>query len=364
MGGRARNRRPDRARVAKIPVHGGGRQATGLRWGMAPIPPPAARAASDLHLVILAAGRGRRYGARLKQLDPLGPGGAALLDYALADAARERFAGAVVVVHAGLEAALSAHLERVGTGGLPVELVRQEESKLPGTGRGGPGSRRLWGPSHALWAARHAVPGPFVVASADNVYGGGAVARLARRLRSGGRPGSWTLAAYALEWVLSPHGPVNRGLCRLGPDATLEDVVELRGVRRDVEGRIRGLDPEGRERTLSGDARVSTNLWGFTPDVFTVLDRHLADVVVRSGRGAGTESVLPDVVREALARGVARVSVERVDGPCFGVTHPADREGVVERLRGWGRPGVGRPPRPGLSSGPGGGARQRTGPAS
>ena len=36
-------------------------------------------------LVVLAAGIGSRYGG-LKQLDPVGPGGTTLMDYALADA--------------------------------------------------------------------------------------------------------------------------------------------------------------------------------------------------------------------------------------------------------------------------------------
>ena len=48
-------------------------------------------------LVILAAGLGSRYGG-LKQLDPVGPGGAALMDYSVYDALRSGFGEVVFVI--------------------------------------------------------------------------------------------------------------------------------------------------------------------------------------------------------------------------------------------------------------------------
>jgi CTP:molybdopterin cytidylyltransferase MocA len=44
---------------------------------MKPTPPPA--------LLVLAAGMGNRYGG-LKQIDPVGPGGEAIIDYSIYDA--------------------------------------------------------------------------------------------------------------------------------------------------------------------------------------------------------------------------------------------------------------------------------------
>ncbi|MYH52892.1 MAG: NTP transferase domain-containing protein, partial [Gemmatimonadetes bacterium] len=65
-------------------------------------PPP-------LTLVILAAGRSTRFG-RLKQLTPIGPGGEALLDYALYDGALAGFSRFLLVIQEDLQADFDAHL--------------------------------------------------------------------------------------------------------------------------------------------------------------------------------------------------------------------------------------------------------------
>ncbi|MDH3223894.1 MAG: NTP transferase domain-containing protein, partial [Gemmatimonadota bacterium] len=83
-----------------------------------PISPPT--------LVILAAGRSSRYG-RLKQLDPIGPGGAALLDYAMYDGLEAGFGSVVVVVAKGKEADFGGHLEHARRAGHDIRLAVQDD---------------------------------------------------------------------------------------------------------------------------------------------------------------------------------------------------------------------------------------------
>ena len=54
-------------------------------------------------LVILAAGLSSRFGAA-KQLEPVGPSGEAILDYAIYDAVRAGFADVLLVVRPEMEA--------------------------------------------------------------------------------------------------------------------------------------------------------------------------------------------------------------------------------------------------------------------
>src|SRR2546427_1947631 len=68
-------------------------------------------------LVILAAGVGSRYGGR-KQMEPLGPAGATLLDYGIYDALRAGFGTVVLVIRDDLEPAVRATIgARWGGGG-------------------------------------------------------------------------------------------------------------------------------------------------------------------------------------------------------------------------------------------------------
>ena len=56
----------------------------------------------SLTLVVLAAGMGSRYGG-LKQIDPIGPGGETVLDYAVFDALRTGFTRVLFVIRRDFE---------------------------------------------------------------------------------------------------------------------------------------------------------------------------------------------------------------------------------------------------------------------
>lgn len=315
---------------------------------------------SPPRLVVLAAGLGTRYGG-LKQLDPVGPDGSALLDYALADARRAEFGGAVVVVRNEIREAVDEHLQRTVAGRFPVELAVQRLEDLPGDRRPPPGRGKPWGTTHATWAARHRVDGPFVVANADDHYGLAAYEALAAHLAKAGPTGPWGLAGYRLGDVLSPRGPVNRGLCRLDPGGWLVDVVEGRGLVRTGDGAVEGWTREGGPLRLTGDETASTNLWAFTRSAMAFFEEELARFLDGRGRGEpDAECLLPDVVRAGLERGACRVRVRRVAGGFFGVTHPGDRPEVVRRLAERG-PAWGAADGPGAAGPPGRGKADATG---
>ena len=60
------------------------------------------------------------------------------------------------------------------------------------------------------------------------------------------------------------HAPVTRGVCQVGPEGQLLQVDERRQVMARPDGGFTVAD--GKEpSTLSPEARVSMNLWGFTP---------------------------------------------------------------------------------------------------
>ena len=251
---------------------------------MPPTTPP-------LTLVILAAGRSTRFG-RLKQLTPIGPGGEALLDYALYDGALAGFSRFLLVIQEDLQADFDGHLRPAATAGLDLRYAYQSLSHPGLVDTPPPGRIRPWGTGHAVLTAAERIDGPFALCNADDFYGRRAYAALADAMRDAARhpapatrrphtgnppPGSppqpsTTTAdptptpaltvGYPLSVTLSESGGVSRGLCQVDQAGALQKLTEGLGMRRDGN-RVRGRDVAGRPLDVPLDTPVCTNLWGF-----------------------------------------------------------------------------------------------------
>jgi len=276
-------------------------------------------------LVILAAGVGSRYGGP-KQIEPLGPGGATLLDYSVYDARRTGFAKVVVVTRPELAAAF----ERLNA---TVALQRLED--LP-AGQTLPSARtKPWGTGHAVLAAASDVSGPFAVVNADDFYGRRALTRAAEFLagsHAGDSAGAFANIAYPLRDTLSAAGGVNRAVCRADRDGWLESVEEVVDIRLLGDGGYAGTDLLGRPVRLAADALVSMNLWAFTPAVFPLLRRGFVDFLDQASAGR-SEFLIPHGIGDAVRRGEARVRLLGTRSRWLGVTYPEDRPHVEGTLR-------------------------------
>lgn len=290
----------------------------------------------DLTLVVLAAGMGSRYGG-LKQLDPVGPSGEIILDYSVNDALLAGFTKVVFVIRRGM---LEQFRDSVGArygGRIPVEYAFQEMEPLPG-GRVSPAGRvKPWGTGHAVLAAAQLVRDPFAVINADDYYGPGGFAKLAFFLQAAG-PGHYAMVGYRLERTLSDHGSVSRGICRSDNEGFLVEITERTAiVRKGSEIIAEGNPPV----SLTGDEPTSMNFWGFTPDLFSRLERLFDEFLEEWGADPKAEFYLPAAVSSLIASGEVSVKLLPADDPWYGLTYPEDRPLVVEALAGLSRPGIG-----------------------
>ena len=274
-------------------------------------------------LVILAAGVGSRYGGP-KQIEPVGPGGATLLEYSIYDARRAGFGTVVVVTRPELATAF----DRIG-----ATVVIQRLDDIPAGVTAPtvpPGRTKPWGTGHAVLAASSAVSGPFAVVNADDFYGRDAFARAAQFLGAA-QEGTFAIIAYPLRDTLSAAGGVNRAVCHADGNGWLETMEEVVDIRRLEDGTYAGADTHGRTVRLAGDALVSMNLWAFTPAVFAQLRRGFAEFLHRAG-GQG-EFLISHGIRDAVSRGEARVRVLDTRARWLGITYPDDRPRVAAALR-------------------------------
>ena len=300
-------------------------------------------------LVVLAAGMGSRYGG-LKQVDPVGPSGEAILDYSVFDAVRAGFAKVVFVIRRDFEeefrAKVGSKFERM----VEVGYCYQDIEDLPAPYSVPAGRVKPWGTAHATRAARDAVKGPFALVNADDFYGRDAFERLARFLVGSDRVeigsnrveiGSKTLndpvlhfamVGFRLDRTLSENGSVARGICDIAPDGMLRTVKEMTKLVRAGDA-AENREDESNPVKVPLDARVSMNCWGFTEGLFAELESRFPAWLAENGAKEKSEWYIPFVVDELVREGRADCEVLPTDSSWFGVTYREDKPFVVESIR-------------------------------
>lgn len=270
-----------------------------------------------LSLVVLAAGMGSRYGG-LKQIDPVGPSGETVLDYAVFDAQRAGFDRVVFIIRRDFEAVFREKIGARYAGRMAVDYVFQSLDALPPGFTPPAGREKPWGTGHAVWCAREAVRDNFAVINADDFYGADSFAQLAGFLR-GARGGEFAMVGFRLANTLSEHGTVARGICTAGAGGHLTSIVEQTSI---AAGDV------GPGKKYASDTIVSMNCWGFTPALFAGLDRQFREFLAAQGREMKAEFYLPAAVSALVARGEATVRVLPTESSWFGITYRDDKPRV------------------------------------
>jgi hypothetical protein len=279
-------------------------------------------------LVLLAAGVGSRYGGP-KQIDPVGPGGATLIDYAAFDARRVGFDRMILVVRSESEAAVRAAAGDRIARRMAVDYAVQDAA-LPAGFEAPAGRTKPWGTGHAVVAAARHLRGPFAVLNADDFYGAHSYDILAGWLRRPRPEREHALVSFELRATLSPAGPVNRGLCRVDETGALREIREVLKIERDGDDARHPAD-DGFAR-VSGDTPVSLNFWGFAPDILPVFAASFERFLEDHGASTTAELFIPDVVQPLIDSCTVRVRVLPGGGPWAGLTHREDRDRLVALL--------------------------------
>jgi NDP-sugar pyrophosphorylase family protein len=279
-------------------------------------------------LLVLAAGRGSRYGG-LKQIDPVGPSGETVLDYAVYDAIRAGFARVVFVIRRDLEEAFRSAVTSKYEGKVAVGFVYQSVDELPSGCAPAAGRERPWGTGHAVWCARGALDGPFAVINADDFYGAGSFSLLAAFLARAQGP-RFAMVGFRLDRTLSENGTVSRGICRVRGGALVSITEETAIARSDV----------GPGRRFTGGETVSMNCWGFTPALFPGLESGLRAFLAAKGSDPKAELYIPVAVSDLVSAGTASVEVLPGNDSWFGITYREDRGRVSDAIGALVREGV------------------------
>ena len=280
-------------------------------------------------LVVMAAGMGSRYGG-MKQIDPVGPSGEAILDYSLYDARRAGFKTVVFIIKHEIEQAFKEAVgARAVRAGFEVRYAYQQLEKLPEGFTVPEGRVKPWGTAHAILVAEEAIgDAPFAVINADDYYGKEAFVRLHDFLQgyTPDKPGDLAMAGFVLKNTLSDNGAVTRGICQMNDAHYLTGVLETGGIEKTADGAAAG------GKSIDIDSLVSMNMWALTPEFVDLLESGFVEFFEKAAPAnpLKAEYLLPIYIDELLHADKVSVKVLPTHDKWFGVTYAEDKQTVID----------------------------------
>ncbi|MBE6769940.1 MAG: nucleotidyltransferase [Ruminococcaceae bacterium] len=275
-------------------------------------------------LVVMAAGMGSRFGG-LKQIEPIGPKGEALLDFSVYDAKKAGFTKVVFVIKHEIEKdfkeIVGKRVEKV----LPTEYVFQEVNDLPEGFTCPEGRTKPWGTGQAILCCKDVVKEPFAIINADDYYGQSAFKQIYNQLKADSE--NYCVVGYRLANTLTENGTVSRGVCVV-EDGFLKKIDERTKIRdckyTEDDGETWVEMPE--------DTVVSMNFWGLNPDIFDFLEREFKAFLNEKINVPKSEFYIPIVIGDLVKNGEKAVKVLVAEDRWYGVTYKEDKPAVVKAL--------------------------------
>lgn len=285
-------------------------------------------------LLIMAAGMGSRFGS-LKQITPLGPHKKALLHYTIYDAVKAGFDKIVFVIRESFAEEFKNFVGKYAESMVETAYCYQDMNRLPG---GMPPIEREkpWGTAHAIWSAKEAIHEPFAALNADDFYGSDAFVKAHDFLANNHNEKEFCLIGYRLASTLSENGTVSRGICEVNSGNYLTAVTECTKIGTQADGSIKD---EELNKTLSPNDVVSMNFWGFTPTLFSEIEKQFIDFYPKNKDNLKSEFYIPKVVDQILRDKAAQVKVIPTEAKWFGVTYKEDTPGVNAALAAFDKEG-------------------------
>ena len=288
-------------------------------------------------LVVMAAGMGSRYGG-LKQIDPVGNCGEAILDFSLFDAHAAGFETAVIIIK---EAIRKDFMDTVGKRleKCPMEIryAYQELHKIPEGVPVPPERTKPWGTCHAVLCAKDEIDGaPFAVINADDYYGKSAFKTIYDALLQArdGEKYDYCMVGYLLGNTVTENGSVARGICETDENGYLTTIAERTRIEM-YDGGIHFTEDGENWVDVTADTVVSMNMWGYTPSFLEEVEQRLPAFLTKALKEnpAKAEFFLPLAVEQLLREEKATVKVLESPDKWYGVTYAADKPQVVAALK-------------------------------
>lgn len=280
---------------------------------------------SDLTLLVMAAGMGTRYGG-LKQLDPVGPNNETIIDYSVYDAIRTGFNKVVFIIREEFRSEFENKITNKYADRINVEFAIQDLNNLP-AGFSCPESReKPWGTGQAILSASKIIDEPFAVINGDDFYGKESFS-LISEFYTEEKNTSFSMVAFQLQNTLSNFGGVSRGICTVNNryveniSETHDIVINNNSISSSSNKKLDGLEP------------VSMNMWGFTPKLFSYLERGFSQFLKLHSNEEKSEYLIPSEINNLIESNEEKVRMLKSASSWFGVTYKEDKPFVETQIQ-------------------------------
>lgn len=279
-------------------------------------------------LVIMAAGMGSRFGG-LKQIEPMDEYGNFIIDYSIYDAIKVGYDKVVFIIKKENYDIFRETIGKRIENKIKVEYAFQELTDLP-EGYECPKERvKPWGTAHAILACRNIVKEPFTIINSDDYYGLDAYKKASEFIKS--NTNDYAMTGYMVKNTITENGKVKRGVCS----------VENNYVVKLVESEIEQINNEYLASPLDGSTPfkvkgediVSMNMFTFTPQIFTFLNKEFPKFLEKNINDIKSEFLIPDLVFKQIKTENIKLKALSTNAKWLGVTYKEDKENVVNSLK-------------------------------
>ena len=283
----------------------------------------------DLTLVILAAGMGSRFGG-LKQVEPIGPNGEFIIDYSIYDAIEAGFTKVVFLIKDEIYDLFRETVGKRIEGKIPVAYSFQRIGDVPEWVDIPEERVKPWGTAHAVLSCKSDVPGNFVMINSDDFYGRDAYMKIAEYFNNSDND-DYAMVSFHVANTMTENGSVKRGVCE-SENGLLTKITE--SSIEKVDDKIIASPLDGSESfEVQPNSLVSMNFFGFTPRIFTRLEREFPLFLEKNKDNLlKCEYLIPNVVFDEIKDGIKVHVLESVD-KWLGVTYREDKEYVVSEIQ-------------------------------
>ena len=277
-------------------------------------------------LLVLAAGMGSRFGG-LKQIEPVGPNGEFLLDYAIYDAIEAGFNKVVFIIKEENYEIFKNTIGRRIENKIEVQYAFQDFKGL-----NMPQSRvKPLGTTHAILCAKDYINEPFIIINGDDYYGKESYADAMRFLKETNNK-KQGLVLYNLKNTLSKSGEVKRGICVTKNDKLIR-AIECKVEKVNNELRATSLTT-GENILVDNNTLTSLNMFILLPEIFPMLEEVFKNFLEENKNNLDNcEALIIEDLFKLIKNKKIEINTIVTKAKWFGMTYKEDKDEVIRKIK-------------------------------